>query len=98
MKTAHAVILRAEGQRPPQLGAGRKGELRRHHPDHSCGLSIQDERAAEDCRIAPETALPQPVAQDDDSVFSLAFFLRRKCPAQCGLNAEHFEIPCGNHG
>jgi hypothetical protein len=68
-------------QRNPVFGfLQRISELRRHHADDGQVSAAQEHLFPEHTRIASETALPQPVAEDHDrgGVIDLSFLFRER--------------------
>ena len=53
-------------------------DVRGHHADHREGPVVQLDRPADDRRIAAETPLPEPVAQDRDAVVPVGPLVRRE--------------------
>ena len=71
------VILRIEllgvqRERGPDVGSPEEGaESLRHHAQYRVALRIQLHRLADDAAVSAVDALPQAVAQDNDTVLSL---------------------------
>ena len=68
------------------------------HADDRHGLPIDLNGLADDGRVGAEGAAPQPVAEDDDRVFTGRDFIRRqqRSPQLCA-DAQHLEVVTGDH-
>ena len=83
-RVAPAVGARGVGPEwDPQLGPAREVEAGRHHTHDGEGIAVENERLADDLRVAAEAALPQAVAQQGDDVPVLRFLLgQERAPQQ----------------
>ena len=77
-------ILGVEGERRPELSAGRRRELevRRHYANHGVLLRVELNRSADDARFLAEDAPPERVAQDDDPGRAEQPFFRKNRAAE----------------
>ena len=61
-------IREIHGHRQPKRLTGPPPESGRHDADHGAGNAVEDERFAENVRVAVEQAAPQAAGEYDDGV------------------------------
>jgi hypothetical protein len=77
-------LVRTQRDRDPDVaGLHRRREAARHDADDHSGLLIEEDRLANDARIAAEAPPPQSVPDDGDSTAG-AFFLASEAAPQAG--------------
>ena len=87
----HLELL-VDRERHPHLEVGlQEVEAARQHPDDRERLAVDEERLADDARVAAVAALPQPVGQDDDPVPARHLLLGQEGAAHGRPHAEHRE-------
>ncbi len=86
-------ILGVEGERRPELSAGRGRELevRRHDANDRVRLCVELNRSADDARFRAEDAPPERVAQDDDPRRAEQPFFGKKRAAEPRVRLEDGE-------
>ncbi len=85
---ADVFLARIKRQRSPEIDAGRKFEILRHHANHRVCLQVDLDRAANDAAVTAKEALPQTVAQHDDALVPGLVFIRSKGAAEQRSAAE----------
>jgi hypothetical protein len=82
-----------ECQRTPQLRpAPVERAVGRHDADHGVRIPVEQDRAADDGRIAPELLLPERMADHDDAIASGRVFAGGERPSRCRLGAIDVEV------
>ena len=56
-------------------------QVPRHHTDHGVAHAAQHQRAAEDAGVAPEAALPEALAEEDDGLGPRLLLIRAESAA-----------------
>ncbi len=77
----------------PHLPPRRDREAGRHDADNRGGLVVEHQHSTHDLRIAPEPALPEPVAQDDHRRAAREMILGQEGAAQEGGDTQDVEEP-----
>src|SRR4051794_34079477 len=89
---ASSAFSGVEGNWRPDLSACTgKSETAGHDTDDGVGLVAHRDRPPNRIRIARETVLPEFVAQDHDSIATVAVFLGGEVAAQRRLTAEQLK-------
>src|SRR5215208_825919 len=69
-----------------------KIKVRRHDANDGRWITVEVDGLSDDVRIAAETSLPQPVAENGDVVVAGRVFLRGETPAMQWFAAEHVQV------
>src|SRR5258708_15206914 len=93
MNAAEAEIVRAKHQGDEQVAASfeRDSDFRRKYADDGERLAIYGDRSAEHIRIAGESSLPHPAADDGDAVGAGLLLAGRERASKPRAHAERLE-------
>ena len=95
---ADRPVRLAPRERRPELRAPGKVELRRHHADHRVASAVELEFPADGVGGAPEMALPEVMAHDDDLVLPGIVLSGRERAAHRRPGPHHGEEVGRDHG
>ena len=87
-----AAEVLVDRERHPHLEVRlQKVEAARQHADDGERLPVDQQRLADDARVAAVASPPQPIGQDDDPLSPGLFLLRHEGAAKDRLHAQHRE-------
>jgi hypothetical protein len=89
-------IVFRESERRPEFGAGRVFEAGRHDADHGKLPAVEEHRAPEDFGVRAKVALPQTMAQQDDTFLAGYGVRLRDRTAKHRGRAQHREEARGH--
>ena len=77
-----------------QVGNLREAEIRRQHADDRVRVAVQRNCPADNAGVGPESAAPQRIVQDHDTIASDRVLLREEHTAELRPHTEHREQRC----
>jgi hypothetical protein len=83
-------------KRHANVSSGTRFKTHRHDAHHGVTLVVQQDRSADDRRIAAKLVLPEIVANNSDAGPAGMSFLRGKTAANCERNSQDSEEVCRN--